>query len=137
MELPFELAFSPACHSTENSHNGYHINGSENLHVGLVDGLMAYDGKCESSMVSGSCVLFVKGTILYFMSIRMCWWIGQGFMHISENNPRTTSAKSLHAKNEFDSAKKKKKMPKIQLMPILQQTLQFLFYLIRYLLKYM
>ena len=108
VELPFELAFSPACQSTENSHNGYHINGSENLHVGLVDGLMAHDGKCESSMVRGASVLFVKGTILYFMSMRMCRWIGQGFMHISKNNPRTTSAKSLHVKmSYFDSAKKK------------------------------
>ena len=133
VELPFELAFSPACHSTENWHNGYHINGGGNLHVGLVDGLMAHDEKiCESSLVSAASVLFVKGTILYFMSMIMCRWIGQGFMHISENNPRTTSAKSLHIKMSFILPTKK---PKTQLMPILQQTLHFLFYLIRYLFK--
>ena len=65
MELPFELVFSPACHSTENLHNGYHSDGGENTHVGLVCDLMAHDDKYESSMVREAIVLFIKGALLY------------------------------------------------------------------------
>lgn len=56
-ELPLEVMLNQSRHDNEESQNGYHINGGEDLDTGLVEGLLSHEDQRKSFSK-------VKGTII-------------------------------------------------------------------------